>query len=114
VFGDLNIILPTDEAWDEHNESEITEDYFRDIFTTNNLIDIRPTKVVPTWRNGCLGLNAVARRLDRFMVAEELINKTRHNRSWIDLPYSSDHAPVFLQLDLPPAHKFYPFKFNGQ
>jgi hypothetical protein len=78
------------------------------------LIDIKPTKVVPTWRNGRIGQGAVARRLDRFLVAEDLLNDTGLYRSWVEFPYISDHAPVLLQLDLPPAYKIYPFKFNVQ
>jgi hypothetical protein len=28
------------------------------------------------------------------------------------IPFISDHAPILLQLDLPPLFKAFPFKFN--
>jgi len=48
------------------------------------------------------------------MFAKDLINDTGLYSSWVEFPYISDHAPVLLQLDLPPSYKIYPFKFNVQ
>jgi hypothetical protein len=76
------------------------------------LIDIKPDKVVPTWRNGRSGQEAIAHRLDRFLVAEDLLIDIGIYRSWVEFPYVSDHAPILLQMELPPAYKIYPFKFN--
>jgi hypothetical protein len=83
-------------------------------FSSNNLIDIKPTKLIPTWRNGRCGQEAIARRLDRVLVSEDLLSDVGHYRSWVELPFISDHAPVFFQLDLPPLYKAYPFKLNAQ
>jgi len=33
-------------------------------------------------------------------------------RTWVENPFISDHAPILLQLDLPPVFKAIPFKFN--
>jgi hypothetical protein len=72
MAGDFNIILYSDEAWGV-NRSSFIDDYFKDLFASKNLIDIKPPKLVPTWRNGRLGQNAITRRLDRVMVSEELL-----------------------------------------
>jgi hypothetical protein len=78
------------------------------------LIDIKLAKVVPTWRNGRIGQGEVARRLDRFMSIEDLLTDIGLYRSSVEFPFISDHVPVLLQLELPPAYKIYPFKFNAQ
>jgi hypothetical protein len=47
----------------------ITEIYF----LSKKLIDIKQAKLVPTWRNGRSGHEAIARRLDRCLVSEGLL-----------------------------------------
>jgi len=90
------------------------DDYYNDLFSSRKLIDIKPNKPVPTWSNGHRGLEAVSRRLDRFLVDEDLLLDVGLHRSWVKFPYISDHAPVLLQLAAQPAFKVYPFKFNDQ
>jgi hypothetical protein len=69
---------------------------------------------VPTWRNGRVGQDSIARRLDRFLVSEDLLIASGLYNSWVELPFISDHAPILLQLEAPPNYKIYPFKFNPQ
>jgi hypothetical protein len=69
--------------------------------------------VVPTWRNGRSGQEAIARRLDRCMVSEGLLAAVGLSRSWVEYPFISDHAPILLQLEIPPIYKAYPFKLNA-
>ena len=64
-------------------------------------------------RNGRSGSDAVARRLDRFFVVEDLLTEARLYRSWVDFPFISDQALIFLQLDFSPLHRAYPFKLNS-
>lgn len=109
--GDFNIILDSDEAWGA-NHSGFIDDYFINLFASKNLIDIKPPKLVPTWRNERLGQNAITRRLDRVVVSEELLSKICHYRAWVEYPFFSDHAPIWFQLDLLSEHKTCPFKFN--
>jgi hypothetical protein len=78
----------------------------------NNLIDVRPCRLTPTWRNGRTGPAAIARRLDRFLVAESIVSSSGFPSSWVEFPFVSDHAPVLLQLRFPVLHPSPPFKFN--
>jgi hypothetical protein len=43
---------------------------------------------------------------------EDLIEAVGIYRAWVEYPFISDHAPILLQLDLPPMYKSFPFKFN--
>jgi hypothetical protein len=113
IVGDLNIIFSMEEVWGGSTVSGSFDDYYRDLFISKRLIDIQPTKLVPTWRNGRSGLDAVARRLDRCIVSEDLLSVVGLYRSWVEFPYISDHAPVLLQLEIPPIYKAYPFKLNS-
>jgi hypothetical protein len=54
MAGDFNIILSSVEAWGGARDG-ITDDYYKDLFSSKNLIDIKPTKLVPTWRNCLIG-----------------------------------------------------------
>jgi len=56
----------------------------------------------------------IARRLDRVLVSGDLLFDVGHYRSWVELPFIYDHAPILFQLDLPPLYKYYPFKLNAQ
>jgi hypothetical protein len=90
------------------------QDFFKTFFQNNNLIDIVPGKVVPTWRNGRSGADLIAKRLDRFFISEEFLSVVGIYRSWVEYPFISDHALILLQLELPPLYKAYPFKLNPQ
>jgi hypothetical protein len=94
--------------------SEITEFYYKDLFTSNNLIDIKLENMIPTWWNDRCGQEAIARRLDRVLLSRDLLSDVCHYRSWVKLPYIYDHAAVFFQLDLPPLYNYYPFKLNAK
>jgi hypothetical protein len=45
-------------------------------------------------------------------VAEYLLIDATRYRSWVELPFISDHAPIVLQLDYGYNLVAYPFKFN--
>jgi hypothetical protein len=83
-------------------------------FQSNRLIDIQPERIVPTWRNGRTGADSIAKRLDRILISEDILNSVGLYRSWVEYPFVSDHAPVLLQLEITPLYKAYPFKLNSQ
>jgi hypothetical protein len=74
IVGDLNFILSSDENWGGSFVPGPTEDFYRDLFTSKKLIDVKPTKLVPTWRNDRSGQDAIARRLDRCLVYEGILS----------------------------------------
>jgi hypothetical protein len=113
IVGDLNIIISSDESWGGSFIPGLSEDYYRNLFLSKKLIDVKPIKVVPTWRNGHSGHEAIARRLDRCLVSEGLLEAVGFSRSWVEYPFVSDHAPILLQLEIPPTLKAYPFKLNA-
>jgi hypothetical protein len=75
-------------------------------------VDIKPAVIMPTWRNGRRGREEIQKRLDRAYVSEDLLNDAAKYRSWVELPFISDHAPIVLQLDYGYKPVAYPFKFN--
>jgi hypothetical protein len=46
------------------------------------------------------------------IVSEILLTDVGRFRSWVDLPFVSDHAPVVVQFDFQPFPMAYPFKLN--
>jgi hypothetical protein len=60
--------------------------FFKDLFDNSSLVDVAPTELVPTWRNGRIGDSSIAKRLDRFFVAEDLIGPAMRYRSWVESP----------------------------
>jgi hypothetical protein len=78
----------------------------------HHLIDLLPDEIVPTWRNGRSGLDSISKCLDRVLASESLLNDVGRFRSWVDLPFVSDHAPVVAQFDFQQFLMAYPFKLN--
>jgi hypothetical protein len=68
--------------------------------------------VVPTWRNGRIGVDEILKRLDRIYVSEDIISSSVRYKTWVDYPYISDHAPVLLQLGLSFSTVAHLFKLN--
>jgi hypothetical protein len=73
VGGDLNLTLPLREVWGAFPLSRPTWRFLCILFLEKyHLADMEPIKLVPTWRNFHTNEEAVAKRLDRFMVSEAL------------------------------------------
>jgi hypothetical protein len=113
LAGDLNFIMSVDEAWGGSGGISCIDDFYKELFQSHNLVDVKPVKLVPTWRNGCAGQEAIERRLDRVFVSEEILSEVGIYRSWVEHPFVSDHAPVFFQMEIRPRYKPFPFKFNS-
>jgi hypothetical protein len=106
------VTLSTEEVWGGTNLSAHTTGFYKSFFQANHLIDLAPDKLVPTWRNGRSGAALISKRLDRFLIAEDFLSGIGLYRTWVEYPYISDHAPIVLQLELPPLYKSFPFKLN--
>jgi hypothetical protein len=112
LVGDLNITLSSDEVWGGSNSSGSLADYYKLLLQSKNLVDLRPDKVVPTWRNGRQGIHAIAKRLDRCIISEGLLSVQGLYRSWVEYPFISDHAPIYYSWKLRRCIDPYPFKLN--
>jgi hypothetical protein len=52
IVGDLNITFSPYEVWGGSSHPGSSDGFYKDLFISKNLIDIKPAKLVPTWRNG--------------------------------------------------------------
>eukprot|EP00253_Pinus_taeda_P016122 PITA_16122 len=111
--GDLNFSLGRAEAWGPSAREDPLTDFFSQAFLDKKLTDPSPTKLKPTWRNRRSGEDRIAKRLDRFLISEGLIQKVPLFRQWVEEVGNSDHFPIFLDLSFPPPKPPAPFKFNS-
>jgi hypothetical protein len=112
IAGDMNLTTSTEEIWGEKARPDPLSIFFKQLFTKNNLVDLAPVEVLPTWRNGRSGTDGIEKHLDRFLVVDGLITSHCRIHAWVDLPYLLDHAPICLQLGEAGDGASYPFKFN--
>jgi hypothetical protein len=113
IAGDLNLTTSVREIWGDSATQDTLEDYFISLFSSHNLVDYAPVILAPTWRNGRLGSDSISKRLDRFLISDQLITTDDRIRTWVDSSFLSDHAPIYLHLDSS-FHKIaHPFKFNS-
>jgi hypothetical protein len=112
LVGDLNITLSAEEEWGITNFSGSLVDHLKALFQSKNLVDIHLDKLVPTWRNGRQGSQAISKRLDRCLLSDSLLISKDFYRSWLEYPFISNHAPIVFQMDLVVANKIYPSKLN--
>jgi hypothetical protein len=112
MAGDLNLTINLEEIWGETTHVDSLVGFFKELFSKNKLVDVAPAQVVPTWRNGRSGTEGISKRLDRFYVVENVLSTSCRFLSWVEYPFISDHAPIFLQLGEDRSKVAYPFKRN--
>jgi hypothetical protein len=110
--GDLNFTTNIDEVWGVDAHPDPLAGFFRDLFQKNRMVDVKPLELVPTWCNDRSGEQNIQKRMDIVYVVEGLLHETARFRSWVELPYFSDHVPIFFQLNNGYRLVAYPFKFN--
>jgi hypothetical protein len=54
----------------------------------------------------------VAKRIDRFLVVESLLDLPVQFRKWVDSGGESDHMPIILEIVGGPKNPTSPYKFN--
>jgi hypothetical protein len=112
MVGDMNFTTKSEEVWGVSALEDPLVGFFKEIFSKKKLVDVAPTEVVPTWRNGRYGFEGIAKRLYRIYMVEDLITTSCRYRSWVEFPFISDHAPVFLQLGEGLSTIAHPLKIN--
>ena len=109
---EFDLFLGCAEVWGSKIVLDALESFFINAFVQNDLLDISPIKLSPTWRNKRTGENRVSKRLDRFLVVDRLVLECYLVRQWVDCGGESDHCPIFFEIQgrsrKPPS----PFKFN--
>jgi endonuclease/exonuclease/phosphatase family metal-dependent hydrolase len=97
--GDLNFTTSSREVWGDCVRADPLQIYFSQMIQEGGLVDVEPTKLLPTWRNGRCGKDYIAKRLDRFLLDERLVSVGLRYRSWVCNYKISDHMPVILHLE---------------
>jgi len=113
VGGDLNFTLSTREVWGDTSRIDTLSDFFTSLIQSSGLVDVQPTKLTPTCRNGRDRVDGMANRLDHFLLDDSLLNNKYKVRSWVINSTISDHNPIYLQLDSFSQKSLPPFKFNS-
>ena len=111
--GDLNFSIGSTEAWGPAAREDPLSDFFLNAINSHNLIDVNLIKLKPTWRNQRVGEARIAKRLDRFLLSEDLATNIPMFRQCVGEGGNSDHFPIFLELSKPPRKPVAPFKFNA-
>jgi endonuclease/exonuclease/phosphatase family metal-dependent hydrolase len=70
IVGDLNLTTTLGEIWGASATQDPLADFFTNLFSTHHLVDFAPDHLTPTWRNGRVGSDSIAKRLDRFLISE--------------------------------------------
>ena len=100
------------EVWGPHARDDLLTGFFIQRFAKKNLIDIEPIKHKLTWRNNRSGDNRVAKRLDRFLVSEQVVDRFFQLRQWVGSGGGYDHFPIFFDLQNGPHKPPGPLNFN--
>ena len=74
--GDFNFSLGQNEIWGPRARADPLTDYFIQKLVEKGLLDIEPVKLRPTWRNNRSGEARVPKRLDRFLITEQLVDRS--------------------------------------
>ena len=112
MAGDLNLTLYVGEIWGKNARQDVLAPFFNYLFDRKGLIDLQPIQLEPTWRNRRAGEHAISKRLDIFLIAEDLIGNDLIYKSEVDSGGLSDHKPITLSISTPEEKPPTPFRFN--
>ena len=75
-------------------------------------MDVAPSCAGPTWRNGRIGEDGISKRLDHFLLSDQLVSSLPRYRVWAHRCGIYDHSPVLFEWLDHQSPCAYPFKFN--
>lgn len=85
IGGDLNFTLGVSEIWCPKAIPDPLSHFFKSHLSQLDLFDLEPVKLNPTWRNRRSGEDQIAKRLDRFIVEEDIaFSHSSMARQWVD------------------------------
>jgi len=108
----LNFSLGNVEIWGPRAVLDQLIIFFIHALDQNGLLDIEPVKLNPAWRNLWTGEDMVAKRLDRFLVGENLAGSLDLVRQWVSCGGELDHTPIVIEMRGRGRKPLIPFKFN--
>ena len=111
-MGDLNATLTLSEVWGTRGHLDPFFERISPIFVDHHLVDIRPAPLSSSWTNCRTGESCVAKRLDRCLVHEGILEILRDIRSSTINSTISDHFPIYLFWRASSTGRGMPFKFN--
>ena len=112
LAGDLNLTLHPSEIWGSKASLDRHSEHFLALFESAGLVDVAPPSIGPTWHNGRAGEEGICKRLDRFLISNELLPSLGAYRTWTKCSLISDHFPILFEWNTPKGPFNYPFKFN--
>jgi hypothetical protein len=110
--GDFNMILTLEEKTGGTKRLEQDSGKFKTLIDQLNMVDIETRNGIFTWSNRCSGHQHVACRLDRFLVAETLLEGDPAMEANIMPKSGSDHWPIIFCLDPGNIPRPKPFRFE--
>eukprot|EP00253_Pinus_taeda_P032275 PITA_32275 len=113
IGGDLNFSLGHVESWGNGAQTDPLMEYFEHLMDNNNLMNIDSAKIQPTWQNRRIGEDALAKRLDRFIIKAPLVERLDIIRQWVGSGGISNHFPIYLEIMNSNYKPNSPFKFNS-
>jgi hypothetical protein len=109
--GDLNFSLGASEVWGPRAAPDPLNNFFLNFLEQEGLMDVEPQKLSPTWCNRRVGLERVAKCLDRFLLTEDLLESSDLVRQWVTYGGESDHLPILIEFRAKNRRVVSPFKF---
>lgn len=112
IAGDLNVTLSSEERWGNSRKRDPLVDRIKYELLNKNLVDIIPSKMMPTWDNGRIEEAYISKRIDRFILHVSIIDRMGMPYSSIRNVFISDLRPIYLSWKEKGFRNGYPFKFN--
>ena len=113
ICGDMNFTLFSNEVWGALAPLDLLGSFLQDLFFRNNLVDIHPKKLIPTWNNNHQGDKGGGKILDRFFLEDFFLDKEiLRFRTWNIVANISGHFLITLQIEEEEPRKKFHIKFN--
>ena len=74
------------------------------------MVDLDPQKLKPTWTNRRMREDWIAKWLDRFLMAENLLEKDFMFKQWVDSGVDLGRLPICMEIQKKPRKLAIPFK----
>ena len=111
--GDFNLIANLEEKKGGQRALDNFQEAFRECLARGPLVDVETGNGWFTWNNKRGGEHLVASRLDRFLVAENIMHSTGDFMAAVLPANGSDHWPISLHWDGTGSPRGKPFRFES-